>query len=81
MKYFDNFISNFTDRWKFEVLNTTNIIVMKHELNELYNYMCNHSSVYQSIVQGFNLEVKSNNDIAITYKGYNDDDIFVRLEI
>ena len=81
MKYFESYLSSFTDRWKFQTLDTTNIILMKQELNELYHYMCNHASVYQSIVKGFNIEVKSNNDIEITYKNYNDDDIFVRLEI
>jgi hypothetical protein len=81
MKYFDNFISSFTDRWSLQILDTTNIIVMKQELNELYHYMCNHSSVYQSIVKEFNIEIISSNDVKITYKNYNDDDIFVRLEI
>lgn len=81
MKYFESCICSFTERWKFQILDTTNIILMKQELNELYYYMCNHSSTYQSIVKEFNIEVKTNNDIEISYKGYNGDDIFIRLEI
>ena len=81
MKYFDSYISDFIQRWKFKELDTTNIITMKYELHDLYHYMCVNSSVYFSIVKEFNIEVKSNNDIEISYKGYNGDDVFVRLEI